>query len=166
MTNRPLYRWPDVCDRVYVTARWLSLIHKQKATNRAAIFRGVHWWGRGGSGAQEAGCLTAANLPQLFWLGSSKANESPACEAPGNWKRTSFPDVGRGTRSALFLALWGQTLQRSDCCALKASPQIGFNHLLRIKFLLQQSESCKSQLNNVPNPITTCYWSQTLVYFQ
>lgn len=104
-----LYR--EVCSgfvwlRVYVTVKQHSLIHKQQATNRAAILWENHWGGRwggggGGCGAQRAGCLTAATFPSLFWFDSSEANENQAHEAPGYQGRNAFLE--------LMLPLWNPT---------------------------------------------------------
>lgn len=96
--------------RLYVTVRQHSLIHKQQATNRAAILCEDHWGGRWGGeacGAWRAGCLPAATLPSLFWFDSSEANENRAHEVPGNRDRNAFLELSgapqlQGTQEAHF----------------------------------------------------------------
>lgn len=67
--------------RVYVTVKRLSLIHKQQATNRAAILcenhRGVRWGG-GGRGAQRAGCLTIATFPLIILIRQLRSQWKPS----------------------------------------------------------------------------------------
>lgn len=97
-------RWSLPWLRVYVTVKRHSLIHKQHATNRAAILYENHWgarWGGGGCGAQRTARLTAATFPSLFWFDNSEANENQAHQAPGYQGRNVFLD--------LTLVLWSPT---------------------------------------------------------
>lgn len=84
-----------------VTVKQLLLIHKQQATNRAAILWGNHWGGRrggGGCGAQRAGLSNCCNFPFIILIRQLRSQWKPDARGARLPGKKYVPGVHAGSQ--------------------------------------------------------------------
>lgn len=95
------WRWDlGLCDWMWQWSK-LLLIHKQQATNRAAILWGNHWGGRrggGGCGAQRAGLSNCCNFPFIILIRQLRSQWKPDARGARLPGKKYVPGVHAGSQ--------------------------------------------------------------------